>query len=210
MKKLMSAICVMALVAGMSLTAFAKPSPEGGRVEAYNADGVKLDILKIEESEMTGSTECDHGADCLGCIEIITPVLAKHRAIVDALKIEELTKGTKYENDELVKIFEMEVIAKGCVKFPITITFDKDDWVEGKPVIAHYDLDTQKWELVEVNEASGKFTAVFNSLSPFVFYVEKGAAGVTSPSTGDPISLACAAVVVGATGLAVVSRKKRA
>lgn len=209
MRKLIGTICVMALVAGMSLTAFAKPSPEGGRIEAYDADGVKLDILKIEENEMTGSTECDHGDDCDGCIEIITPVLAKHRAIVDALKIESLTKGTKYEGDDLVKIFEMEVIAKGCVKFPITVTFDKDDWVEGKPVIAHYDLDTQKWELVEVNEASGKFTTVFNSLSPFVFYVEKGSAGTTSPSTGEPISMAVAAVALGATGLAVVSKKKR-
>ena len=50
---------------------------------------------------------------------------------------------------------------------------------------------------------------MFDSLSLFAFFVEKGSAGTTSPSTGEPISMAVAAVALGATGLAVVSKKKR-
>ena len=74
MRKLMSAICIMVLVASMSLTAFAKPSPEGGRIEAYDGNGKQLRIIRINEDQVTGSEECDHGEDCAGCIEIVTPV----------------------------------------------------------------------------------------------------------------------------------------
>ena len=190
-------------------TALAKPSPEGGRVTFYDALGKILDILKIEESEFEDMFDCTHGEHCEGCIEIITPVLERYRAVVDALDINKLVEGTKYAGKKWVKIFEMEVIAKNCVKFPVTAHFDIDDWAEGKPLIAHYNAETKTWELVEVNEETGYFSATFNSLSPFVFFVEKGGAGVDSPTTGDPMTLGIAMMAAGATGLAVVSRKRK-
>ena len=209
MKKLIGTICALTLVAGMSLTAFAMPSAEGGQIKAYAADGTELKIIKIEESAVTGSDECNHGADCSGTIEIITPVTKEYKDEVKSLDIKKLIVGTKYADKEWTKVFELEVIAKDCVKelLPITLTFATSDWVEGDPLVAHY--TDGKWELVEIDEANGTFTATFDNFSPFVFYLEKSAAGgITSPTTGDPVTLAFAAVAVGTAGL-VVSRKRK-
>lgn len=207
-KKLMALFCVVLMVVSTSITAFALPSAEGGRFEAYDPTGV-LKILKKQWDELTDSLKCDH-EDCEGTLELVTPATEKFREIIDSLDFKKLIEGTKYASKEWMKVFEMELIAKDCVEFPVTIEYDMADWAEGKPLSAHYDDASESWELIEWEEKDGKYVTTLNSFSPVVFYLEKdAAAGTESPKTGEPITLAVAAVAAGATGLVLVSRKKK-
>ena len=218
MKKLVGAICAMTLVAGLSLTAVAAPSVHGGSIGAVNNNGGTLIIDKISFSEVTGSEECDHveeGEHCPGVIEVLPGITQEYRDEVAALDFEALIAGTPYAELEWVDILEIEVITKGCVPdsvFPVTITFDVGEWVEGTPLVAHYSSVKQEWELIVATVVNGKVQATFDSFSPIVFFVEKTAEtpdDPSSPVTGDPLSIGLVAIAVGPAGL-VATRKKRA
>ena len=195
-------ICVLAF--SMSLTAFAKPSPEGGRIQFFDKDGNELELDKLEEEEWNNSKECDHGEGCSGVIELITPVIKEFRDEIESLKINDLKKGN------YVKVFEAYAHGKGCVKWPVSIKIDAKDWTEGNPVIAFFDTEANKWVLLNYEIKDGYFVLdPISQSGPLVFFLEKdAAAGEESPKTGDPLSLAAVTFAIGAAGVLAFSKKK--
>ncbi len=210
-KRLTAVFAVLLLTTVMSVTAFAKPSPEGGKTRAYDAYGKELKILKIEQEEWTDFEECSHGEDCMGTVELVTPVSEKYRAVVDSLDIKQLVDGTEYEKKEWSKMYEMEMVFKECVKFPIKLTFDRDDWEEGAPLLAYYMAEEENWKIAALNveEKDGTYYVEFDSeddVSAMVFFLDQGDVVETdAPAISDDrmFTIAIAATIV--IGLAVTN-----
>lgn len=214
MKKRTAALLwVFLLTMSFTVNVFANPSPSGKEFKIFNSDGNELSILKVDKEKVSLSVECDHGDDCCGTVEIVTSVLEKHRELVDDFNVNEFLKGSEYDGKQWMKMFEIDLIAKDCVRFPITLSFDKSDWPEGKPLVMHYAAQNEKWEIIELEEYGNQYLARFNSFSPVIFYQsqENPEADIPVGNENNNALLPIAAVIVlGVVGFVSVKKKKHA
>ena len=215
MRKLTTLLCVLLLTAALSVTVFAKPSPEGGKTKAYDAFGKELKILKIEQDEWTESQECNHGQSCEGIMELLTPVSPKYSSIMDTLDIMELISGTKYEDKEWIKMYEMEIVAKECVEFPVKLTFDREDWAEGMPLAACYMPEEDGWRIIMPEEENGVYSVKFDSadsLSVMAFFMaQENAEEMDAPIIANDrlfTIVIASTIAIGLVGTNLIFRKR--
>lgn len=211
-KRVMTLLLVLVLTVSFSVTAFAKPSPGGGDMKIYGPNGEVIAIIKIDEEQFTGSFVCDHGDSCEGTVEIITKVLSQFRDVVDGFDINKLIAGTEYAGKEWTKMFEMELIAKDCVEFPITLSIDKKDWAEGEPLVVHYLTEKEEWEIVKVTEDDEVYLLHFDSCSPVLFYQaldQVETIGPVEEEGNNNVMLPVIVVAVAAAAGAVLMKKKK-
>ena len=217
MKKIVAFACSVLLVAGMTLTAVAAPSPEGGVVTG-------IEVVKDKNGKEVKKDETNPNA---AWIEIV-PIKEEHKQVTEDIKKTDNVKkelenlGVTYtEGMKVVDVREVVVVGGGSADsavvadlFPVTITFKVTGvTVNSKVTLLHYKTSDGKWEVVPCTPGNGTVTATFNSLSPVAFIVEDaGTTGTPSPTTGDAASYLwmVAIVMVAATGVAVVAKKKRA
>lgn len=200
------------LMMSISGNVFANPSPAGQKFKIYNMDGNELSVIKLDEEKVSLSMECDHGDDCSGTVEIVTSVLEKNREIVEDFNVNEFLKSSEYDGKQWMKMFEIELLAKDCVTFPLTLSFDKGDWTEGKPLVVHYAVQDEKWEIIELEEKDDYYLAKFNSFSPVIFYQEQVSQEAVTPGTAENKNIGLlsigAVVVLGTIGFVSVRKKK--
>lgn len=216
-KRILAVICSVLLTLGMSMTAFATPSVEVGRIQAKSMNGRPVKVVWVDESD--GSDVCDIEG-CEGHLEVVSPVTGASRALVDALP-----KTREYNGKTWKMVYEFEVIGKNCLHglYPVTLTFNTEDWASGTPLVYYY--EGGQWKLAELTSNGNTFTVTINGSTPFVVYEEvltgtgSGSGSTdsskpsspTSPSTGEtPVSVWMACAVAGAAGVVLVSRRKEA
>lgn len=218
-KRILAVICSVLLTLGMSMTAFATPSVGVGNVQASGKDGRSIKVIWGNN----GSENCDI-ENCEGHIEIVSPVTDRFREIVDALPKTKVQDGKTWK-----LVYEFEAVGKNCLEglYPVTLTFDTEDWASGTPLVYYY--ENGEWKLAKFTSDGTVFTVTINGSTPFVIYEEvKGSEGgeggsqgqpsdpskpsnPTSPSTGEtPVSVWMACAVAGAAGVVLVSRRKEA
>ena len=193
-KRLIALFSAALLVAGMTMTVAAAPSPAAtgvvtGIEKAVNKDNVAVEVV----------------AENLPADQYATEIA--YIKNVDNLKKE---LGSSYKDGmAIIDTKNVRVVGDASlIAWPVTITFTaKSIKATDDVVMLHYNVTDSKWEVIKATAGDGTITGTFNSLSPVVF-VKAGAA--TSPTTGEPISLmvAGAAVLMGAAG-AVVSKKRK-
>ena len=193
-KRLIALFSAALLVAGMTMTVAAAPSPAAtgvvtGIEKAVNKDNVAVEVVAEDLSADQYATEMAYIKN------------------VDNLKKE---LGTAYKDGmAIIDTKNVKVVGEASlIAWPVTITFTaKSIKATDDVVMLHYNETNKAWEVIKATVGDGTITGTFNSLSPVVF-VKAGAA--TSPTTGEPISLmvAGAAVLMGAAG-AVVSKKRK-
>ena len=193
-KRLIALFSAALLVAGMTMTVAAAPSPAAtgvvtGIEKAVNKDNVAVEVV----------------AENLPADQYATEIA--YIKNVDNLKKE---LGNSYKDGmAIIDTKNVRVVGDASlIAWPVTITFTaKSIKATDDVVMLHYNVTDSKWEVIKATAGDGTITGTFNSLSPVVF-VKAGAA--TSPTTGEPISLmvAGAAVLMGAAG-AVVSKKRK-
>lgn len=193
-KRLIALFSAALLVAGMTMTVAAAPSPAAtgvvtGIEKAVNKDNVAVEVVAEDLSADQYATEMAYIKN------------------VDNLKKE---LGTAYKDGmAIIDTKNVKVVGEASlIAWPVTVTFTaKSIKATDDVVMLHYNVTDSKWEVIKATAGDGTITGTFNSLSPVVF-VKAGAA--TSPTTGEPISLmvAGAAVLMGAAG-AVVSKKRK-
>lgn len=194
-KILKTAAVVMTFVMCLGMTAFAQPSPEApsfivsGISKAVDANG--NDISKMIEKQALPE---------------------EYKAVADELRTEEGLKavlGSDY-NENMVVADVIDVVVKGDIAFPATITFQmKGVTASTKGQILHY--NGKEWEKIPTTMGEGTISGTFQSLSPVAFVVDKTtlAGGSTSPKTSaqpvTAVALAGLLAVAAACGM-----KKRA
>lgn len=211
MKKIITTALALVLTLGMSVTAFAAPSPSAevkadsvtladGRVVVPNV--VKLDAATTETAK------------------------AKAQELVSA-------------DSQVLRAVEVTLDAAVSAENPVTLSFDLGNAVEAGTNLVALHLKDGSWEVLPCEWKNGKVNVTFTSLSPVVFVSkpattvakennnyspeyyeslktnqsasEAADAGVTSPKTSDAnvLGFALAAAVCGGA-LVCVNRKKTA
>lgn len=212
MKRAAAVLCGAALLASMTISAFALPSPSvsgfvKGVKSAVDANGNAVNIIVqlIADADFT----------------------AKEQAAVDALRenptaqLKEIL-GSEYKDTlQLVDIRNVKVAGDvSQVKFPVDVTFDVPGvTASSEAVLLHYVEKDDKWEVIHAKTGDKTIEASFNSLSPVAFVVDTSTANnmdkigktdKTSPKTGEPtlpMGAAVAVAVIAAGGLFVVLKR---
>ena len=201
MKKVVALLMAAVLTVGMTVTAFAAPSPSANAdivTAAKDADGNAVDLSDIIVSENYDAAE---------------------QSAVDAIKAD--------SQAVLASVVGQSTAAN--VKFPVTLTFKiAGVTASSKVIVLHY--YDGSWHQENPTVGDGTVTVTFDRLSPVAFYVQNangsgnggnggnGANGngsgsqVVSPKTGSsPVMMyAVIAAVVAAAGMCVTYKKKRA
>ena len=208
MKKVVALLMAAVLTVGMTVTAFAAPSPSANAdivTAAKDADGNAVDLSDIIVSENYDAAE---------------------QSAVKAVLASVVGQSTA-ANYSLALLRDVKVI--GNVKFPVTLTFKiAGVTASSKVIVLHY--YDGSWHQENPTVGDGTVTVTFDRLSPVAFYVQNangsgnggnggnGANGngsgsqVVSPKTGSsPVMMyAVIAAVVAAAGMCVTYKKKRA
>lgn len=192
-KRLIALFSAALLVAGMTMTVAAAPSPAAtgvvtGIEKAVNKDNVAVEVV----------------AENLPADQYATEIA--YIKNVDNLKKE---LGSSYKDGmAIIDTKNVRVVGDASlIAWPVTITFTaKSIKATDDVVMLHYNVTDSKWEVIKATAGDGTITGTFNSLSPVVF-VKAGAA--TSPTTGEPISLMVAGVAVVAGAIGTAASKKR-
>ena len=215
MKKVVALLMAAVLTVGMTVTAFATPSPSANSdivTAAKDADGNAIDLSDIVVSEKYDAAD---------------------QSAVDAIKADpqavlaSVVGQSTAANYSLALLRDVKVI--GNVKFPVTLTFKiAGVTASSKVIVLHY--YDGSWHQENPTVGDGTVTVTFDRLSPGAFYVQNangsgnggnggnGANGngsgsqVVSPKTGSsPVMMyAVIAAVVAAAGMCVTYKKKRA
>ena len=215
MKKIVALVMAAVLTVGMTVTAFATPSPEANAnivTAAKDADGNDIDLSQIIVSENYDAAD---------------------QSAVDAIKadpqavLKSVVGDANAANYSLALLRDVKVI--GNVKFPVTLTFKiAGVTASSKVIVLHY--YDGSWHQENPTVGDGTVTVTFQRLSPVAFYVQNangsgnggnggnGANGngsgsqVVSPKTGSsPVMMyAVIAAVAAAAGMCVTYKKKRA
>ena len=218
-KRILALVSAAVLVFSMSMTAFATPSSEVG-------DNIILD---------QNGNEINSGA-----IKVENGISDKYKPALRDFDFDKLIADTDLADDEWVLVGEKEVIEVGDADglYPITVTFDADDFA-GEPVIFAF-IDGE-WTLVELtyDAETGKYLLTLDAETALMIY-EKAAVsdeeGATpegdddtdtdadvednkgesdkenggSPQTGDTTSFVWVGVALAAAVVVLASRRKRA
>lgn len=198
-KRVMALICAALLTVGMSMTAFAtNPSVVAGVVtgieKAVDKNGAAIDV---------------EGADA----RIVVENLPEDKYVDEVKYIKDNYKtelGDAYKDGMvIIDIKNVRVVGdKALIDWAATVTFTANGVKAGEEVVLlHYNETEKDWEVIEATAGDETISATFDDLSPVVF-VKVGP--VASPSTGESMMTmwAVAAVVIGAVGFAVVSKKR--
>ena len=213
MKKVVALLMAAVLTVGMTVTAFAAPSPSANAdivTAAKDADGNAVDLSDIIVSENYDAAE---------------------QSAVDAIKADSQAVLASVVGQSTAANYSLlrDVKVIGNVKFPVTLTFKiAGVTASSKVIVLHY--YDGSWHQENPTVGDGTVTVTFDRLSPVAFYVQNangsgnggnggnGANGngsgsqVVSPKTGSsPVMMyAVIAAVVAAAGMCVTYKKKRA
>lgn len=213
MKRAAAVLCGAALLASMTVSAFALPSPSvsgfvKGVKSAVDANGnaVKIIVQQLADADFT----------------------AKEQAAVEALRENPTAQlknilGSEYKDTlQLVDIRDVEIVGDASlVKFPVDVTFDVPGVTSSsEAILLHYVEKDDKWEVIHAKTGDKTIEASFNSLSPVAFVVDTNTANnmdkvggntdKTSPKTGEPalpMGAVVAIVAVAAGGLFLVVKR---
>lgn len=213
MKRVAAVLCGAALLASMTVSAFALPSPSvsgfvKGVKSAVDANGnaVKIVVELISQADLT----------------------AKEQTAVDALRENPTAQlknilGSEYKDTlQLVDIRNVKIVGDASlVKFPVDVTFDVPGVTSSsEAILLHYVEKDDKWEVIHAKTGDKTIEASFNSLSPVAFVVDTNTANnmdkvggntdKTSPKTGEPalpMGAVAAIVAVAAGGLFLVVKR---
>lgn len=199
-KRVMALICAALLVGSMSMTAFAtNPSVQAGIVtgidKVVDKDNATVASGKIVVETITDDHEHDDERDYIKDEANMKKELERLNAYEAGMKVLDV-KNVKVEGDA------------SAVKFPVTITFKVNGIKAGdKVILLHYVDEKTGWEKLDTTTGEGTVTATFNSFSPVAFIK---VADAESPKTGEPMMamVAIAAIVIGAAGVVVTSKKR--
>lgn len=213
MKRAAAVLCGAALLASMTVSAFALPSPSvsgfvKGVKSAVDANGnaVKIIVQQLADADFT----------------------AKEQAAVEALRENPTAQlknilGSEYKDTlQLVDIRNVKIVGDASlVKFPVDVTFDVPGVTSSsEAILLHYVEKDDKWEVIHAKTGDKTIEASFNSLSPVAFVVDTNTANnmdkvggntdKTSPKTGEPalpMGAVVAIVAVAAGGLFLVVKR---
>ena len=210
MKRAAAVLCGAALLASMTVSAFALPSPSvsgfvKGVKSAVDANGnaVKIIVQQIADADFT----------------------VKEQAAVDALRENPTAQlknilGSEYKDTlQLVDIRNVKIVGDASlVKFPVDVTFDVPGVTSSsEAILLHYVEKDDKWEVIHAKTGDQTIEASFNSLSPVAFVVDTSTANnmdkvggntdKTSPKTGEPALPMGAVVAIVAGGLFLVVKR---
>lgn len=213
MKRATAVLCGAALLASMTISAFALPSPSvsgfvRGVKSAVDANGNAVNILVqlVADADFT----------------------AKEQAAVNELRAnptEMLKKilGSEYKDTlQLVDIRNVKINGDASlVKFPVDITFDVPGITSSsEAILLRYVEKDDKWEVIHAKTGDQTIEASFNSLSLVAFVVDTktannmdkvGKTDKTSPKTGEPtlpMGAVIAVVAIAAGGIFLVVKKR--
>lgn len=211
-KRVTAVLCGAALLASMTISAFALPSPSvSGFVKdvksAVDANGNAVNIIVqlVADADFT----------------------AKEQAAVNELRANPTemlkeTLGSEYKDTlQLVDIRNVKIEGDASqVKFPVDITFDVPGITSSsEAILLHYVEKDDKWEVIHAKTGDQTIEASFNSLSPVAFVVDTSTANnmdkisktdKTSPKTGEPtipMGAVIAVVAIAAGGLFLVVKR---
>lgn len=211
MKKIITTALALVLTLGMSVTAFASPSP---------SEGVVVDKVTVNGQEVAPQVNALPTETVTAAAAKATELVSSDSQVLKAVEVT-LPEGVTVSKEN-----------------PVTLSFTLSAVEAGTNVVALHQLSDGTWEVLPCTWKDGKVQVTFTSLSPVVFvskpvvtasndgnyspeYYESlktvngnttaAATGVTSPKTADAgvFGFALAAVICGA-GLVCVNRKKAA
>lgn len=188
MKKATAVFCGAALLASMTISAFALPSPSvsgfvSGVKSAVDANGnaVNIVVQLVADANFTAKEQ-----------EAVNELRANPTAMLKEIL------GSEYKDTlQLVDIRDVEINGDASkVKFPVDITFDVPGITSSsEAILLHYVEKDDKWEVIHAKTGDQTIEASFNSLSPVAFVVDTktannmdkvGKTDKTSPKTGEP------------------------
>lgn len=211
-KRAAAVLCGAALLASMTVSAFALPSPSvSGFVKdvksAVDANGnaVQVIVQLVADADFT----------------------AKEQAAVEALRanptamLKEILGSEYTDTLQLVDIRNVKIDGDASlVKFPVDVTFDVLGVTSSsKAILLHYVEKDDKWEVIHAKTGDQTIEASFNSLSPVAFVVDTSTANnmdkigktdKTSPKTGEPalpMGAVIAVFAIAAGGLLVILKR---
>lgn len=212
MKKLIAFVCAAVMTVGMAVSVYALPSPTvsgivTGTSKAVDSSGnsVKVVVEQVAEAKKNDKfTEAEQKA-----VEEIKSVD----------KVKELMGDAFAEGMQVVDVQNVRIEGDAAgVTFPLTITFKMTGVTKDSKVsVLHYDTAKGAWEVLESKTGDGTVEAVFNSLSPVAFVVDKDTAANmeksagTSPKTGESNVLAWTGIVavVALMGMALTIKNRK-
>lgn len=211
MKKIAALLLAGVFTLGITMTAFAAPSPTAD----YNYSGVTASSTAGEVVVSASYETEEEKAAAVALAEDPVNTLA------------EVAGAEAAEDMSLAALFDVSVT--GDVTFPVTITFSVSGVTTSSTVyVLHY--VNGAWQRENPTLGTGTVTVTFSSLSPVAIYVDKASAangasgtgasgttgtadtGKTSPKTGEAPVMAVVAIIAccAVTGMAVSVRRKRA
>ena len=184
-KRILALAGAVVLTLSMTMTAFATPSTEAGGGNVTTPDGEPVANIKV-----------------------VGNVSSKYDKALAGLDLEKVIDGTEHEDDNWVPAGDAEVVVEGEgeAKFPVVVSFDKDDFA-GKPLVLAY-IDGA-WKVLEVVDGGNVWKVTVPCETVLKFYEQKAASGSETPKTGDTTSFVWFAVALAAAATAVVATKRK-
>lgn len=174
-RKLAAVAAAVVMTFTMSVTSFAQGSVQSnGVVSVTGGNAIDANGAKVSATLSAIPSEYADAVSYIKTIEGLKAVLGD--AYVDGMEVVDVADVTVPEGTPM----------------PVTITFNVPGvGVNTKVAVLHYNGNA--WEVVESKAGEGTITAVFDSLSPVAFVVDKNTAvgnvkpsgGSTSPKTGE-------------------------
>lgn len=174
-RKLAAVAAAVVMTFTMSVTSFAQGSVQSnGVVSVTDGNAIDANGAKVPATLSAIPSEYADAVSYIKTIEGLKAVLGD--AYVDGMEVVDVADVTVPEGTPM----------------PVTITFNVPGvGVNTKVAVLHYNGNA--WEIVESKAGEGTITAVFDSLSPVAFVVDKNTVvgnvkpsdGSTSPKTGE-------------------------
>lgn len=185
---------VMAMVMTLGMSVCAASSPNGA---TYVVNGI--------------ASAVDKNGNDISSMVVIQEIPSKYQAAVAELKTEAGLKaalGDEY-NENMIVTDVIDVVVKGEVAFPITLTFNVNGVTKTtKAKILHY--TGSEWEKIDTQVGEGTVTGTFHSLSPVAIVVDKTTTvGATSSPKTNAQSVTGIALVGMFAIVAACGMKKR-
>lgn len=174
-RKLTAVVAAVVMTFTMSVTSFAQGSVQSnGVVSVTDGNAIDANGAKVPATLSAIPSEYADAVSYVKTIEGLKAVLGD--AYVEGMEVVDVADVTVPEGTPM----------------PVTITFNVPGvGVNTKVAVLHYNGNA--WEVVESKAGEGTITAIFTSLSPVAFVIDKNTAvgnvkpsdGSTSPKTGE-------------------------
>lgn len=192
-RKLTAVVAAVVMTCTMSVTSFAQGSVHStGVVSISDMNAVDANGVQVQAAMNSIPAEYADAVNSIKSTEGLKEVLGA--AYVEGMEVVDAADVTVPEGTPM----------------PVTITFNVPGvGVNTKVAVLHYNGNA--WEIVESKAGEGTITAIFTSLSPVAFVIDKNTAvgnvkpsdGSTSPKTGETTGALAVPTILAGVAFAV-------